>query len=264
MADYDSAGRSRVKGFTLIELLVVIAIIALLLSILAPAFQKVKEQARALVCATHVKNFSLANRLYANGHDDNIVDGWAWNSNTSFLDALGHDSKQIEDILQTDVMWRRLKDGLICPSSLVGRRGLVESPVTGWPDSSGTTYGYNCGKLGSAVNSLKMSKIGRPVEKVMFIDSSCTVVNTTIDYYTQPDSGLNYKLHWDVLGDVWNPRGYVDPHNDGALSARHNEGAIATFYDGHSERRKKSEFWVLDETGSSDNPIMAAMWELVK
>ena len=271
MADYDSAGRSRVKGFTLIELLVVIAIIALLLSILAPALQKVKEQARALVCATHVKSFSLANQLYAHDHDGNVVPGYSrpgiegWWCNYDFMDALGNSPDEIK-ANQDAGLWMLLKDDLLCPSSSVAQRGLVAHPTTSWPESLGTTYGYNCGwPLDiSVILKLKMNKIGRPGTKIMFIDCNCYVVNTDVDHYTQPDSGLNYKLHWDVLGDVWNPRGYADPPHDAIGSYRHSEGAVATFYDGHSEYRKKSEFWVLDENDSSDNGTMAAMWKLIK
>jgi prepilin-type N-terminal cleavage/methylation domain-containing protein len=47
--------RVRHHGFTLIELLVVVAIIAVLLSILMPALTRAREQARATVCGSNIK-----------------------------------------------------------------------------------------------------------------------------------------------------------------------------------------------------------------
>ena len=63
----------RRKGFTLIELLVVIAIIALLLSVLLPGLRKAKEQAKAMVCQSQVKQWALAWTLYAQDHDDKTI-----------------------------------------------------------------------------------------------------------------------------------------------------------------------------------------------
>ena len=58
-----------VEGFTLIELLVVIAIIALLLAILMPALQRVKDQAKATRCLANLRQIGLAMQAYAGDYD---------------------------------------------------------------------------------------------------------------------------------------------------------------------------------------------------
>ncbi len=57
------------KGFTLIELLVVISIIVLLVAILLPTLQRVKKQAKAVICQSNLKQWGTIFAMYTAGND---------------------------------------------------------------------------------------------------------------------------------------------------------------------------------------------------
>ena len=58
------------RGFTLVELLVVIAIIALLLSMMVPALNKARAQAKSAVCRSNQKQLGVATEIYAMENQD--------------------------------------------------------------------------------------------------------------------------------------------------------------------------------------------------
>ena len=231
---------SKPKGFTLIELLVVIAIIAVLMAILMPALNRVKEQGKRAACLGNLKQLALAWIMYADENDDKIVNGEAYGGGdgTAPIPTSGiHKGEQWwtgDDIgdfwsgetLPEDIQLKAIKAGALwpycgdvklyhCPSGVPGnmRHYSIVDSMNGLPRSG--TFTGKAGKIiGETVLWIKQKSdiwIPGPAQRIVFLDQGRTT----------PDS---YAVHY--LNERW-----WDPP-----PVQHGEGTNLSFADGHVEQ----------------------------
>ena len=147
------------KAFTLVELLVVIAIIGILIGMLLPAVQAVREAARRIQCANNIRNTGLAVHNYADSFQEfpsgyllgsNVLNNQSVSWATQLLPFV--EQGNLYGLLEPDVKAATVTENIalslretlvpvyMCPSSSLPER----DPVTG---SARSNYAGNQGVL---------------------------------------------------------------------------------------------------------------------
>ena len=241
----------RQKGFTLIELLVVIAIIALLLSILLPGLQTVKQRASAIACLSNLSNISKAWTLYAEENDYYIVGGstgavndpyYSWVDVPQDKDGInkwdsGKTTEHEKYGIQKGKLYPYLETAEVyhCPSDKrFTKAALYASDRQGGYRTYSIVGGLNgVGNPGARPRTggwgilphIKSTTIKSPGDKIAFVEEA-------------DGRGMNLGA-WVIMptGSAW-----IDP-----IAIWHKDSSTLGFTDGHAERHRWEEDITLEQ-----------------
>ncbi|HEY3854909.1 MAG TPA: prepilin-type N-terminal cleavage/methylation domain-containing protein [Verrucomicrobiae bacterium] len=284
----------KTRGFTLIELLVVIAIIAILAAMLLPALSRAKQQAQQAGCLSNLKQWALAEQMYAGDNRDFLTtDGMG--------DSEDYTGTYPYGTAADPTAWFNLLPPYAAGRTLSSYASNKVDFITGAPTSKPYSYMPFPGGAGSpfwfcpaiqmtmaqAATQLATAPETWPsvgyfgycqsldLNKVIGTSTSGDPLGNTYPYGKMPKiSGLPKPAATVLLFDAaFNPFTEVD--NDGAaynnqlpglrfksLASRHSKGAVLNFCDGHASYYRDSYLTNGANFGAKlEAPVADVIWD---
>jgi prepilin-type N-terminal cleavage/methylation domain-containing protein/prepilin-type processing-associated H-X9-DG protein len=228
--------------FTLIELLVVIAIIGILASLLLPALNKARNQAKQILCINNMKQIDLSLLTYINSYDDYLpplyasIGNWADATIPFVLAANGLGSSSDWKDYSPNYNSNHLMPDVrvfYCPSV---NNGNATQGSSDYGD-----YGFNYKHVFFAANyTQRISAFSNP-------DS----ILGGVDAYNTNDSKSSWYAHCNSPSAAWTYTATAQ------YDVRHNNGANGFYLDGHATFKPSAVYY--NNTGDlwlHDKPVL--------